>query len=31
MHGCSFRGDGKKALIDLSVVIKDILGKPAAG
>jgi flavorubredoxin len=31
MHGCSFRGDGRKAILDLSVVIKDILGKPSAG
>ncbi|MEJ2658149.1 MAG: hypothetical protein P8012_13315 [Desulfobacterales bacterium] len=31
MHGCSFRGDGKKALLGLSAVIKHILGKPNAG
>ncbi|MGA8179085.1 MAG: hypothetical protein WB792_03450 [Desulfobacterales bacterium] len=31
MHGCSFRGDGRQALLDLSVVINDILGKPSAG
>ncbi len=28
MHGSSFRGDGQKALLDLAVVIKDILGRP---
>jgi flavorubredoxin len=31
MHGCSFRGDGRSAILDLSMVIKEILGKPAAG
>jgi flavorubredoxin len=28
MHGSSFRGDGRTALLDLAVVIKDSLGKP---
>jgi flavorubredoxin len=27
MHGSSFRGDGKKALLELSSVMKEILGK----
>ena len=31
MHGSSFRGDGKKAILDLAGVIKDLLGKPDAG
>jgi flavorubredoxin len=29
MHGSSFRGDGRKALLDLAVVIKDVLGNPS--
>jgi hypothetical protein len=29
MHGSSFRGDGQKALLDLAVVVKDLLGNPA--
>lgn len=27
MHGSSFRGDGRKALVDLAAVIKEVLGK----
>jgi flavorubredoxin len=27
MHGSSFRGDGKKALLDLASVMKEVLGK----
>jgi glyoxylase-like metal-dependent hydrolase (beta-lactamase superfamily II) len=27
--GSSFRGDGRKALLDLAVVIKDVLGNPS--
>jgi hypothetical protein len=27
MHGSSFRGDGQKALLDLAVVLKELLGK----
>jgi hypothetical protein len=30
MHGSSFRGDGRKALRDLAVVLKDLLGNPAS-
>jgi hypothetical protein len=29
MHGSSFRGDGRRALLDLAVVIKDVLGNPS--
>ena len=29
MHGSSFRGDCRKAILDLAVVLKDLLGKPA--
>jgi flavorubredoxin len=28
MHGSSFRGDGRKAILDLATVIKEILSKP---
>jgi flavorubredoxin len=28
MHGSSFAGDGERALLDLAVVIKDVLGEP---
>jgi len=28
MHGSSFTGDGERALKDLSVVMKEILGQP---
>jgi len=28
MHGSSFQGDGEKAILDLTVVIRDVLGKP---
>lgn len=28
MHGSSFRGDGRKAIIDLAAVIKDLLSTP---
>jgi flavorubredoxin len=28
MHGSSFRGDGRAAILDLAAVIKEILGKP---
>ena len=31
MHGSSFRGDGRKAILDLAAVIKTILSKPEAG
>jgi flavorubredoxin len=31
MHGSSFRGDGRKALRDLAVVVKDLLGNPVTG
>lgn len=31
MHGSSFRGDGRKAILDLAVVIKEILGKTGRG
>ena len=27
MHGSSFRGDGKKAFLDLASVMKEVLGK----
>ena len=27
MHGSSFRGDGRQALIDLAAAIKDLLGR----
>lgn len=30
MHGSSFKGDGRKALLDLSAVIRELLGKPVA-
>jgi len=29
MHGSSFRGDCRKAILDLAVVLKDLPGKPA--
>jgi flavorubredoxin len=29
MHGSSFRGDCRKAIVDLAAVIKDLLSKPA--
>lgn len=29
MHGTSFRGDGRTAILDLTAVIKETLGKPA--
>ncbi|MGA6992592.1 MAG: hypothetical protein WBX50_01715, partial [Candidatus Deferrimicrobiaceae bacterium] len=29
MHGSSFRGDGKKAVLDLASVMKEVLGKDA--
>jgi flavorubredoxin len=28
MHGTSFRGDGRAAILDLAAVIKDTIGKP---
>jgi flavorubredoxin len=28
MHGSSFRGDGRRAILDLAKVIKEMLGKP---
>jgi hypothetical protein len=28
MHGSSFRGDGRAAILDLATVIKETLGKP---
>jgi flavorubredoxin len=31
MHGSSFRGDGRKAILDLAAVIKTILSKPEVG
>jgi hypothetical protein len=31
MHGCSFRGDGGRAILDLASVIKDLLGKAQGG
>jgi flavorubredoxin len=31
MHGSSFRGDGRQAILDLAVVIKDLLGKTENG
>jgi flavorubredoxin len=31
MHGSSFQGDGQKALGDLAVVIRELLGGPAGG
>jgi len=31
MHGASFRGDGQKAILDLAVVLKELLSKPAGG
>jgi flavorubredoxin len=31
MHGSSFRGDGRKAILDLAVVVKDLLSKPETG
>jgi flavorubredoxin len=29
MHGSSFRGDGRKAIIDLAVVLKELLANPS--
>ncbi len=29
MHGSSFRGDGRKAIVELAAVVKDLLSKPA--
>jgi flavorubredoxin len=29
MHGSSFRGDGRKAILDLAVVLKDLLANPS--
>lgn len=29
MHGSSFRGDGRKEILDLAVVLNDLLGNPA--
>lgn len=31
MHGSSFRGDGRKAILDLAAVLKDLLSQPAGG
>jgi hypothetical protein len=31
MHGSSFRGDGRMAIIDLAGVIRDLIGKPEGG
>lgn len=31
MHGSSFRGDGREAILDLARVIKETLGKPEGG
>jgi flavorubredoxin len=31
MHGSSFRGDGRRAILELAVVIKDLLGKTEGG
>jgi flavorubredoxin len=31
MHGCSFRGDVERAILDLASVIKDLLGEPEGG
>jgi hypothetical protein len=30
MHGSSFRGDGRAAILDLASVIKELLDKPDA-
>jgi hypothetical protein len=30
MHGSSYRGDGAQALRDLAVVMREVLGEPAA-
>jgi hypothetical protein len=31
MHGSSFRGDGRKAILDLADVVKDLLSKSETG
>jgi hypothetical protein len=31
MHGSSFRGDGRAAILDLTAVIGELLGRPAGG
>jgi flavorubredoxin len=31
MHGSSYRGDGRKAILDLAVVVRDLLSKPDGG
>jgi hypothetical protein len=30
MHGSSFRGDGRRAILELAGVIAEVLGKPPA-
>ena len=31
MHGSSFRGDGRKAILDLTDVVRDLLSKSETG